>query len=77
MKEKDLLDLKEQIDDAKASTAELKGQQTVLMGQLKTNYGCKSIEEAETLLAKWKKEADKIQQQIDDGIKELEEKYTI
>jgi len=77
MTEKNLLELKDQIEDAKASVAELKGQQTILMQQLKTNYNCKSIEEAETLLAKWKKEVDKMQIQIDEGLKELEEKYNI
>jgi len=77
MTEKNLLELKDQIDEAKASVAELKGQQTILMQQLKTNYNCKSIEEAETLLAKWKKEVDKMQIQIDEGLKELEEKYNI
>ena len=77
MTEKNLLELKDQIEDAKASVAELKGQQTILMQQLKTNYNCKSIEEAETLLAKWKKEVDKMQMQIGEGLKELEEKYNI
>jgi len=77
MTEKNLLELKDQIEDAKASVAELKGQQTILMQQLKTNYNCKSIEESETLLAKWKKEVDKMQMQIDEGLKELEEKYNI
>ena len=77
MTEKNLLELKDQIDEAKASVAELKGQQTILMQQLKTNYNCKSIEEAETLLAKWKKEVDKMQMQIDEGLKELEEKYQL
>ena len=77
MTEKNLLELKDQIDEAKASVAELKGQQTILMQQLKTNYNCKSIEEAETLLAKWKKEVDKMQIQIDEGLKELEEKYQL
>ena len=77
MTEKNLLELKDQIEDAKANVAELKGQQTILMQQLKTNYNCKSIEEAETLLAKWKKEVDKMQMQIDEGLKELEEKYQL
>ena len=77
MTEKNLLELKDQIEDAKASVAELKGQQTILMQQLKTNYNYKSIEESETLLAKWKKEVDKMQMQIDEGLKELEEKYNI
>ena len=77
MTERDLLTLKEEIDEAKASVSELKGQQTVLMKQLKDTYGCKTVEEAETLIVKGKKEIEKLQQQIDSGIKELEEKYQV
>jgi ribosomal protein L9 len=77
MTERDLLNLKDEIDEAKSSVAELKGQQTVLMKQLKDTYGCQSTEEAEALIAKWKKDIDKLQVKIDEGIKELEEKYNV
>jgi predicted nucleic acid-binding Zn-ribbon protein len=75
MTEQELLKLKNEIDDAKSSVSELKGQMTVLMKQLKDEYKCNSIEDAEVLLTKWEKEVTKIQQQIDKGIEELEEKY--
>ncbi len=77
MTEKQLLDLKEQIDDAKQSVSELKGQQTALLRQLKDTYKCSSIEEAEKLADKMKQDIDKLQKQIDEGCRELEEKYEI
>lgn len=77
MTEKDLINLKEQIDDAKQSVSELKGQQTALLRQLKDTYKCSSIEEAEKLADKMKQDIDKLQKQIDEGCRELEEKYEI
>jgi len=73
--EQDLLDLKSEIDDAKEKVSELKGQKTVLLNQLKTDYGCKTIEEAEKKLRTMKKEIESLDEQIEDGLKELEEKY--
>jgi F0F1-type ATP synthase membrane subunit b/b' len=75
MKEQDLLDLKQQIEDAKQSVAELKGEQTALLKQLKDNYKCTTIAEAEKKAQQMQAEIEKIQEQIDDGCRELEEKY--
>jgi predicted nucleic acid-binding Zn-ribbon protein len=77
MTEKQLLDLKDQIEDAKQSVSELKGQQTALLKQLKDTYKCSSIEEAEKKAEQMKKDIDKLQKQIDEGCKELEEKYDV
>jgi predicted nucleic acid-binding Zn-ribbon protein len=77
MTKEQLLDLKDQIDEAKSSVSELKGQQTALLKQLKDTYKCSSIEAAETLSEKMKKDIDKLQKQIDEGCKELEEKYEL
>jgi predicted nuclease with TOPRIM domain len=72
-----LLDLKQQIEDAKQSVAELKGEQTALLKQLKDTYKCNSISEAEKKIQSIQIERDKIQQQIEKGCQELEEKYEI
>lgn len=72
-----LLDLKQQIEDAKQSVAELKGEQTALLKQLKDTYKCNSISEAEKKIQSIQIERDKIQQQIEKGCRELEEKYAI
>ena len=77
MNEQDLLDLKQQIEDAKTSVSELKGQQTALLKQLKDTYKCNSVEDAERMVAKLKTDANKLQKQIDEATKELEEKYDV
>jgi len=77
MTEKDLLDLKQQIDDAKTSVSELKGQQTALLKQLKDTYKCNSVKEAEVLAEKMQRNITALQTQIDKHTKELEEKYNV
>jgi predicted nucleic acid-binding Zn-ribbon protein len=73
--EQGLLDLKRKIDTAKTSVSELKGHQTALMNQLKTDYGCKTVEEAEKKLKAMGKKITDLEDQIDEDIKELEDKY--
>lgn len=75
MKEKELVELKNSIDTAKDEVAQLKGQQTALMRQLKEKYGCKTLEEAEEKAEEMKEANEKLQKQIDKFTKELEEKY--
>jgi uncharacterized phage infection (PIP) family protein YhgE len=75
MDESGLLKLKQKIDDAKQTSSELKGQQTALMQQLKTEYKCNSLKEAQEKLKKMDEEIETINTQIDEGLKELEGKY--
>jgi len=75
MTEQDLLRLKQKIDDAKRQTSELKGHKTALMNQLKTDWKCATVEEAEKLMAKMDKEITALNNSIEQGLKELEEKY--
>ena len=77
MTEKELLNLKEDVQDAKQKVAELTGQQTALVNQLKTDYACKTIAEAEEKLAKMDKDISIIDKKIEDGVKDLEEKYNV
>jgi uncharacterized protein YukE len=77
MIEQDLLDLKKEITDAKEEVAGLKGQQTALMKQLKDDWKCNSIEEAEKKIAQMEEAVEKLQDQIDEGVEELQEKYGI
>ena len=77
MTEKDLLRLKKDIDEAKNTLAELNGQKGTLTKQLKENWGCSTIEEAEKVLKKMQIEIEKIQEDIDSGISELEEIYKL
>jgi hypothetical protein len=42
-----LLDLQEEIAEAKTATSELKGQQTAVLKQFKDEHTCNTVEEAE------------------------------
>ena len=77
MTEQQLLDLKERVEDAKTQVAELNGQQTALMNQLKNDWGCKTIEEANTKLKGMENSISILEKKIERGVKELEEKYQI
>jgi predicted nucleic acid-binding Zn-ribbon protein len=73
--EEDLLDLKKDIDTAKTNTAQLEGQKKELMKQLKENWDCETIAEAEKKLKKLQTKYKETEEQIADGIAELQEKY--
>ena len=77
MTEQQLLDLKEQVDEAKTKVSELTGQQTALMKQLKDDWDCKTIKEAEEKLQAMEKSISVLDKKIEKGIKELEEMYNI
>jgi uncharacterized protein YaaN involved in tellurite resistance len=77
MIETDLLELKKEVDEAKNNVVGLKGQQTALFKQLKDDWGCKTIEEAEKKVKSMGKEIDTLQEQIETGIEELEQKYEL
>jgi septal ring factor EnvC (AmiA/AmiB activator) len=75
MTEQGLLKLKQEIDQAKSSVSELKGQQTALLKQLKDDWQCSSIEEAEKKIKKMQKEIETLDASIETGLEELEESY--
>ena len=77
LNEKQLLDLKEDVGEAKTKVAELTGQNNALTNQLKTDWSCKTIAEAEVKLAKMDKDITSIDKKIEKGIQELEEKYEV
>ena len=73
--EQDLLDLKKKIDRAKTEVSELTGQRNALMKQLREEYNCKSLEEADKELQRMEREVTKLESQIETGMKDLQEKY--
>ena len=77
MTESQLLDLKAQIEEAKSSVSELKGQQNALLKQLKDTYKCNSIEEADKKVGVMQKDIATLQKQIDGHTAELEKKYDV
>jgi predicted nuclease with TOPRIM domain len=77
MTEQQLLDLKDQVEEAKTKVSELTGQKQALMNQLKTDWNCKTIEEANTNLKEMENSISVLEKKIERGVNELEEKYQI
>lgn len=77
MNKQDLLDLKREVDDAKNEVTRLEGQLELLMKDLKEKHGCSTIKAAEAVLEKTQGEIDNLEEQIKNGIAELEERYEI
>ena len=75
MKEQELLELKEEIEDAKQKVSELTGQKNALLKQLKDDWGCNTIEEAEEKLKIMDKNITIISNKIEKATKELEAKF--
>jgi capsule polysaccharide export protein KpsE/RkpR len=70
-----LLDLKDQIDEAKPKVSELTGQKTALMKQLREEWECKSTEESNKKITKILADIKAIDERIELKSKELEEQY--
>ena len=75
MNKEDLLKLKTEVDKSKQKLAEIKAEEKLLMKQLKENWDCDSLEEANSLLATLKKELAEEQLELETAKYELEEKY--
>ena len=75
--EKQLLKLKEQVEDAKSKVSELKGHKQALLKQLKDEWACNSTEEGDKKISSLLDEIKTLNEKIDKGTKELEEKYNV
>jgi len=75
MTEKELLEKKKEIERAKETLSELKGQESVLSKQLKTEWGCPSLDKAKEKIQEMKKEIDSMSMRIDEKSQELEEMF--
>jgi predicted nucleic acid-binding Zn-ribbon protein len=74
MTEQELLDLKQEINEAKQKKSTLEGKQEYLLEELKKKWGCKTTEEADAKLMKMKKEIEKYNTQIEEKAARLEQK---
>jgi len=72
-----LLEIKEQIEEAKSDTKTLEGRMEYLMQQLGDKLKCKSIEEARKLLKKYELELEKIDTEITVKVKAVQEEYDL
>lgn len=75
MNEKKLLEIKAEIDTAKTTVSELRGQHKSLMAQLKKEWKCNSVEEAEAKLLEFNNQITQLEAQLEKGMSDLEEKY--
>lgn len=75
MTERELLELKEQIDEAKEKMSRLQGQHDGLLQQLKDDWGCTTLEQAQKKLKAMEKDVENLSNEILTGLRKLEEKY--
>ena len=72
-KEKELLELKSEIEESKTIISELTGQKTALLQQFKKDYGCESLKEAKRLLNQEEKNDRLLDKKIEAETERLEE----
>lgn len=77
MTEKELLELKQKIDNAKTKVSELTGKKKYLEQELKTTWGCNSIKDAQALQERLEKESADLTSQIETKVKELQGRYNV
>ena len=75
--EQQVLDLKDQIEEAKPKVSEFQGQRTALMKQLKEEWQCVSTEESNKKITKILADIKNIDQKIEEKSNELEAQYDI
>jgi len=75
MNEKELLKLKEEIDEAEDELKDLRAKQKYLLEELKNNWDLNSIEEAKELLDELTNDIKTMNKKIEKGIKDVQEKY--
>lgn len=75
MTEKDLLELKEEIKEANEKFLQLKGQREALIQQLKEDWECDTIKQAQTKIDNLEKELTVINSELLEGIANLEKDY--
>ena len=73
--EEQLMKLKKEIDECQTEVDRLEGQSDLLKKQLKDDWKCTTIEEAQEKHTELQKQVDKLSHEIDIGIEEIESKY--
>ena len=73
--EQRLMELKTEIDKCQQEVSKLEGQKDLLNKQLKEDWKCDTIEEAQEMITKLKEQVDTLSNEIDTGIEEIESKY--
>jgi len=73
MNERELLQLKKEIDEAKQKTSELKGERQALMKQLKEEWNCETIEQAQSKITEMGEQSTQLSNEIDMRLIKLDE----
>lgn len=72
---KEILNLKERIENGKQKLAELKGAKGNQLSNLKKEFNCSSVEDAVKLKKKYEKEIDELNEKIEVSVSELQDTY--
>jgi len=70
-----LLEIKEKIEQGKLQIAKIEGTIQSLSDQLRTQFGCNSVEQAEQYSKKMIEEYTKKKRELERGVEELENAY--
>lgn len=73
--EEELLQRKQEIDDAKNELAELKGEEKALLAQLKKDWSCETVADAEKKVKEMESNLEKLEDEIETLSEELEDEY--
>lgn len=73
--EQEILRKKKEIEEAKQELAELRGSEKTLYQQMEQEFGCSTLEGAEKLLEKKRKELEILDNEIADLEEVIEQKY--
>jgi uncharacterized protein YukE len=72
---KEITELKEKVENAQRQADEARGEIKAAEKQLKDEFDCNSVEEAEKLLKKWQKKLEADEQTLEEEKEAYEEKY--
>ena len=75
MNEKELLELKQEIEDARQEASELKGEKQALLKRLNEDWDCISVKKANALIDKLAAEMEELSVQIKNGLAELDKYF--
>lgn len=77
MNKKQLLELKEKIEEAEREDSRLEGRLSELFVQMKEKFGCESLEELENFIKETKKKKEEQEEEFDQAVKLIEDNYEI
>ena len=75
MTEKELLKLKKKLDNAEQEVQQLIGQRKAILANLKEDFECSTIEEAEAERKRLKKKIKKLADELEEKLKQIEKEY--